>query len=418
MQIELKNFFLNFGNTEQYSSNACDCKNQLTAYIQDGMGQEMTNNEENFLKNNNQFFIIQNSYGLRNLAYFQMKLKEKRRQTVQTIERLQKDLYHNNQIKAFIDDKGYLNFSFHLYLIENRQVLKLLEEKKKFIFDVIYQFDMKVYNKFEQCNTEKQNKSSQQQQSEPQQSVQTLDVKLCKLVNVVKSNMEQQRIYYQVQGSDNLCEDIYKNLIEIDKHSYGNIQQGQLNKLEEQINRLLISLDISIQETLRNLFLTIYLKNGEKKHYQFNQLMFLSEFFDSKLQLNETFQVRFQLLIQILCAYLLKIYLNLHISFPQKDIILINSRKQIKLDMLAYLKYSSSGTEQLQQPDQMIEISNYFEILLPNRERPIILDNYNITNELQNMKQLIKQNKITVSDLVKQLVQMDKDFENILYLIT
>ncbi|CAD8145433.1 unnamed protein product [Paramecium octaurelia] len=412
MQFELEKILTSF---KQLACSYCNQKNQSTAYIQDGMTDE--DDESFFLRiNKNSFYYVYRAIEpKRNLAYFQMRLTKRKKYILANIEIFRKDLYDNTQIKAFIDDNGYLNFSFHYFLNENCsiKVPQLLDKKKIVITDAINKFEMKIHNNMSGLNNAvNQNIPSNKQLIEPLPSVQSFGVKLIKVVNIVKSNPEQKRIYYQVQGSNNLCEDIYINIKEIDQKSYSLIQNGKLLKLEKQINTLLSFLDIDIQGTFRNLFLTIYLENEKRKYFEFNQLMPLSEFFERKLQFNETFQIRIQLLIQVLCVSLLKIFLNLDLGSTQQDIILINSRKQIKLDMLAYLKCSSCKTEQQsEQSDQMEEILNYFEFLLPYRERPILIQNHNITNELQNMKQLIKQKKITVKLITQQLIHIDKQIQ-------
>ncbi|CAD8158895.1 unnamed protein product [Paramecium pentaurelia] len=339
---------------------------------------------------------------------------------------LQHQLSQNqNHIKVYLD-KGHINFSFSIYVNQNTKIEQLkqfIKNNLEMILNFINKYEkQKMFRQSSKINSIKLNIVQSKPLQKSTQLIQKQNVRLFEYLKVVNCEPESQTLITQIIGYNNLLKIQYKNSVDIDKSLLLLIQNGELQNLEKKINSLLKSFDINIQEIISNLFSKIYLECQLKNYYQFIEFQTLSEYFNNQQQQQDTFEIRIQLLIQILCIYLLKRQLNLDLAFPQKDVIIIDSKKQIKLDMFAYLKYTSIKNEKLEQSEELYEIQeiqeifNYFQFLFPLRviifillkEKQVIIENYNITKELENMKQQIKENKINLYFFISQLIEIEK----------
>ncbi|CAD8153405.1 unnamed protein product [Paramecium pentaurelia] len=173
----------------------------------------------------------------------------------------------------------------------------------------------------------------------------------------------------QIYGENNLLEVKYKSSFKLNNQQLSLINNGIVNNLEQKLNAQLNSFNSKIQKILFNLFLQQYYDSKNQRSFIFQEYQSLPNYFNGFKHQLDTFEIRIQILIQIFCVYLLKIELNFDQSFSQNDVILINSNKQIKLDMFQFqtnIQFKNNQSNQSINEEQH-SLLKYFELLIPKK---------------------------------------------------
>ncbi|CAD8074530.1 unnamed protein product [Paramecium sonneborni] len=298
----------------------------------------------------------------------------------------------------FIHDWCWI-FYFNIFIEKNCRLESLknfIEKKEKQLNELIFLIEKIMCNarvqsniSFNLCESNIKSKNH---------------IQLIKQIFLLDENQQTNTVELQMMCDNNLYRKVYKNQFQTDRATIQLIQNGDLKKLEMQINSYISSFDCKIQEIYNNLFLEFLIDFQKNKNYQFQEQQKFSEYLDNFQHNYDTFQVRLQLLIQIMCSFLLSIKMNLINLMEEKEVVLINSNKQIQLDMLEYLKKSQSNFQKTEQKSR--NILNYFELLLPKREKTILINGYNLSAELQNLKDLIRKNEINLNNSILRLLKV------------